>query len=505
MDLIHIQDDFLFKKTAVAYLKKEFNGLLGKGVPSENFLQVKFDISQEKALKTLGRVKAADFITISETGISVNTSEIVRYFSLKPENLPSTLQGKKTVTFDLEELDSQINTETLSHPSPGAVHQVLQDSGLGEDEISFCRPEDDNSVYNSARSDGTITEVPLDNIVHTAADGSKFQKFLVFPEKFASRSDGSSKVGRTPKPISTIDLENSSIPLYGKLKEMLSPSTTKEKQRWNIQLLIADDDEAVAGKVWGNTEEQLIHYQRKLVIGNYYILYPYQVADKVYGKALTFTHPHSFNLNHYDKLIPLPIVERPIDTHPLIQSQDHHSYQRGELQTNQGARAKEDFAPAFKTAPREKPLPRLQEQKQSEKPKVYHLKVAPPEKRAQAQKPKGFSTTVPLQTGQQLLHVVRRASTARAPVSTCAEMEVASCFIKDRVAPRLGPLLQLPPGPPPPPPPAQQIPPTPPLPKGPPPQAHPRPPPPPPSRSPLSLPPRYGFSKLYIYGVDIII
>jgi hypothetical protein len=80
MDLLHIQDDFLFKKTAVAYLKKEFRGLLGTGVPNETFLQVKFDISQEKALKTLGRIKAAKFISISDTDIFVNSSEIIRYF-----------------------------------------------------------------------------------------------------------------------------------------------------------------------------------------------------------------------------------------------------------------------------------------------------------------------------------------------------------------------------------------------------------------------------------------
>ena len=93
------------------------------------------------------------------------------------------------------------------------------------------------------------------------------------------------------------------IPLYGKLVTLLKPAKTREKQRWHFQLLIADSEERVAGKVWGNSEEQLSHYQKKLVLDQYYILFPYTVADRVYGNALDYTFKTSFNLNHYDKLV----------------------------------------------------------------------------------------------------------------------------------------------------------------------------------------------------------
>ena len=64
-EINRIQEDFLFKKCAVAYMKKEFQGFMGPGLSKEDFLQVKFHLSGGDAYKLLGKLCAKDFVSFA--------------------------------------------------------------------------------------------------------------------------------------------------------------------------------------------------------------------------------------------------------------------------------------------------------------------------------------------------------------------------------------------------------------------------------------------------------
>ena len=319
-EISRIQEDFLFKKCAVAYLKKEFQGFMGPGLPKEDFLQVKFRLSGGDAYKLLGKLCAKDFVSFAQNQVFVDRLKINHYFGLFQEEV------RDRPDFLSSDIHTAVPPPGFQHtngPPPAVSPQnivppFLHDSGYSFSDTSFDRPEDDNSKYVNARIDGTPADVLIDNTLHDIP-GGKAKKFLVFPLKYSTLKQTTGRVGRKPLPIYEIEEGSNFIPLYGELRELLDVGQTKQSQLWNVQFLLGFEDQTVAGRLWGdrnktNDENRVLlgNIHRQLVVGKYYLLESYSVADKVYGRNLGNTIlDRSIGLNYYEKFIPLQVELRP--------------------------------------------------------------------------------------------------------------------------------------------------------------------------------------------------
>ena len=82
-ELAVVKKDFLFKKSAVSYMRHEHIGYFGSR--GEEFLQTRFDINTELAEQMIGRLCGSYFITFIPNHIYVNTDLIRDFFKLNGE------------------------------------------------------------------------------------------------------------------------------------------------------------------------------------------------------------------------------------------------------------------------------------------------------------------------------------------------------------------------------------------------------------------------------------
>ena len=93
-DWKHVENEFLYKKAAISYMKKEHLGYLGMDLPRENFLQTRFDIASDLASHVLGHLRVKHLISFTPGGVSVDRDKINTEFGLFQRAVPDP------VTFD---------------------------------------------------------------------------------------------------------------------------------------------------------------------------------------------------------------------------------------------------------------------------------------------------------------------------------------------------------------------------------------------------------------------
>ena len=148
-----MENEFLYKKAAVSYLKKEHLGFLGMNVPKEHFLQTKFDITNELASQVLGRLRVKHLISFSPDGILVGRDKINMEFGLFQRATPDPVTFNNMDDYksgmscqsinDRSRNDSGYSTSSSSNirneiALATDIHQEIDDSGFGD--VSLATP-----------------------------------------------------------------------------------------------------------------------------------------------------------------------------------------------------------------------------------------------------------------------------------------------------------------------------------------------------------------------------
>ena len=347
IDWAHIENEFLYKKSAVSFLMNEHSGFLGVKHPKELFLQSRFNISRDLALKTIGRLCTNLLINYTDTGLSVNRVKINEEFGLfqpkvadkvsfndlsdykangsidnldRSRNDSGYSTTSTTSSSSIEPLDPTFVRTAAPPISISDVRSVANDSGFADHSTlvpnlneTFTPPREDNSRYNNARNTGPLADIPISKKVFER-DGVKVRKFLRFPSTHPSLYNGPDAVSRKPDPVYLLEVGVSTIPLYGKLTHMLQAQPNSGGGGgFNCQLLLSMHEHAVSCRVWGDSPDQISRFQENLRIGFYYLVNKYMVNAKTYGKALPHTTIASLSLQCFNRLIPVEMVYVPVE------------------------------------------------------------------------------------------------------------------------------------------------------------------------------------------------
>ena len=276
-ELAVVKKDFLFKKSAVSYLRHEHIGYIGSSVPKEEFLQSRFDINKGLAEQMIGRLCGSYFITFIPNHIYVDADLIRDFFKLngeidRPSLSSSDLQSPAPKPVQSEQNQQDVPTDTRSR----------HDSGYNDDRTSFDRPLDDNTRYNEARPttvNGPYDDVMVSRKVFPSPRGG-YRKYISFTPEFYNAIKRPGKVWRSPAPVHKLVPGEDSVPLYGELTHMVGPTMNTTNDRFNMQLLFTWEKHAVACRLWGDTEEQLTSCKSKLELNNFYIMVKYTAVGK---------------------------------------------------------------------------------------------------------------------------------------------------------------------------------------------------------------------------------